>query len=148
MSATRHDLARSFLMEAVYRSRNSQGLGAVFAGKTNCGLGEGPVANLDLTDKAQSLFDELWTEPLTQEQLDSIRATTRGWIERCDALDRDRNHFLRDFRQANGFDRTDYTPEQTAAYERGLDDVNSGADDELSDAARALLGSDHGRLSE
>ena len=142
MSATRHDLARSFLMEAVYRSRNSQGLGSVFAGKTNCGLGEGPVANLDLTERAQALFNELWAEAPAQEQLDAIRATTRDWVERNDALDRDRNHFLRDFRQANGFDRTDYTPEQTSAYESGLDNVNSGADDELSDAARALLGSD------
>jgi hypothetical protein len=142
MGATRHDLARSFLMEAVYRSRNSQGLGSVFAGKTNCGLGEGPVANLDLTERAQALFNELWAEAPAQEQLDAIRATTRDWVERNDALDRDRNHFLRDFRQANGFDRTDYTPEQMTAYESGLDNVNSGADDELSDAARALLGSD------
>lgn len=142
MGATRHDLARSFLMEAVYRSRNSQGLGSVFAGKTNCGLGEGPVANLDLTEKAQTLFNELWAEAPAQEQLDAIRATTRGWVERNDALDRDRNHFLRDFRQANGFDRTSYTAEQMAAYESGLDKVNSGADDELSGAARALIGSD------
>jgi len=142
MGATRHDLARSFLMEAVYRSRNSQGLGSIFAGKTNCGLGEGPAANLDLTERAQTLFNELWAEAPAQEQLDVIRATTRGWVERNDALDRDRNHFLRDFRQANGFDRTSYTAEQMAAYESGLDKVNSGADDELSGAARALIGSD------
>ena len=139
MSAARHDLARSFLMEAVYRSRNSQGLGSVFAGKTNCGLGEGPVANLDLTERAQALFDELWTEPLTQAQLDEIRAKTRAWIERSDALDRDRNHFLRDFRQANGFDRTVYTEEQTTAYESGLEKVNSGADEALGEAAKSLL---------
>ena len=142
MSATRHDLARSFLMEAVYRSRNSQGLGSVFAGKTNCGLGEGPVANLDLTERAQALFDELWTEPLTQAQLDEIRAKTRAWIERSDALDRDRNHFLRDFRQANGFDRTVYTEEQTTAYESGLEKVNSGADEALGEAATSLLRGD------
>ena len=139
MSAARHDLARRFLMEAVYRSRNSQGLGSVFAGKTNCGLGEGPVANLDLTEKAQALFDELWTEPLTQAHLDEIRAKTRAWIERSDALDRDRNHFLRDFRQANGFDRTVYTEEQTTAYESGLEKVNSGADEALGEAAKSLL---------
>jgi len=142
MSAARHDLARSFLMEAVYRSRNSQGLGSVFAGKTNCGLGEGPVANLDLTERAQALFDELWTEPLTQAQLDEIRAKTRAWIERSDALDRDRNHFLRDFRQANGFDRTVYTEEQTTAYESGLERVNSGADEALGEAATSLLRGD------
>ena len=139
MSAARHDLARSFLMEAVYRSRNSQGLGSVFAGKTNCGLGEGPVTNLDLTERAQALFDELWTEPLTQAQLDEIRAKTRAWIERSDALDRDRNHFLRDFRQANGFDRTVYTEEQTTAYESGLEKVNSGADEARGEAAKSLL---------
>ena len=142
MSAARHDLARSFLMEAVYRSRNSQGWGSVFAGKTNCGLGEGPVTNLDLTERAQALFDELWTEPLTQAQLDEMRAKTRAWIERSDALDRDRNHFLRDFRQANGFDRTVYTEEQTTAYESGLEKVNSGADEALGEAATSLLRGD------
>ena len=139
MSAARHDLARAFLVEAVYRSRNSQGLDSVFAGKSNCGLGEGPVANLDLSEKAQSLFDELWPEAPDQVHLDAIRATTRGWVERCDALDRDRNHFLRDFRQANGFDRGGYTPEQLVEYESGLEDVNSSADAALAEAAEALV---------
>jgi len=139
MSAARHDLARAFLVEAVYRSRNSQGLESVFAGKSNCGLGEGPVANLDLSEKARSLFDELWPEAPDQVHLDAIRATTRGWVERCDALDRDRNHFLRDFRQANGFDRSAYTTEQLVEYESGLEDVNSSADAALSETAEALL---------
>ena len=139
MSAARQDLARAFLEEAVYRSRNSQGLESVFAGKSNCGLGEGPVANLDLSEKARSLFDELWPEAPDQVHLDAIRATTRGWVERCDALDRDRNHFLRDFRQANGFDRSAYTTEQLVEYESGLEDVNSSADAALSETAEALL---------
>ncbi len=139
MSAARHDLARAFLVEAVYRSRNSQGLESVFAGKSNCGLGEGPVANLDLSEKARSLFDELWPEAPDQVHLDAIRVTTRGWVERCDALDRDRNHFLRDFRQANGFDRSAYTTEQLVEYESGLEDVNSSADAALSETAEALL---------
>ena len=141
MSAARHDLARSFLSEAVYRSRNSQGLGSVFAGKSNCGLGEGPATNLDLSLKAQALFEELWGEATSEDHLDEIRATTRAWVERCDALDRDRNHFLRDFRHANGFDRSTYTPEQLAAYEAGLAEVNSGADEELDRAAEELLAS-------
>ena len=72
MSAARHDLARAFLVEAVYRSRNSQGLDSALAGKSNCGLGEGPVANLDLSEKAQSLFDELWPETPDQAHLDAM----------------------------------------------------------------------------
>ena len=139
MSAARHESARAFLTEAVYRSRNSQGLDSVFAGKSNCGLGEGPVTNIDLSLKAQALFDELWGEAPSEAHLDAIRAVTRSWVERCDALDRDRNHFLRDFRQTNGFDRSGYTPEQLAAYEVGLAEVNSGADEELSRAAEDLL---------
>jgi len=139
MSAARHDLACAFLVEAVYRSRNSQGLDSAFAGKSNCGLGEGPVANLDLSEKAQSLFDELWPETTDQAHLDAIRVTTRGWVERCDALDRDRNHFLRDFRQTNGFDRSAYTTEQLVEYESGLEDVNSSADAALAEAAEALV---------
>ena len=139
MSAARQDLARAFLVEAVYRSRNSQGLDSVIAGKSNCGLGEGPVTNLDLSEKAQALFEKLWAEAPDQAHLDAIRATTRAWVERCDALDRDRNHFLKAFRQANGFDRTAYTTEQLADYELGLEDVNSTADAALAEAAEALL---------
>ena len=139
MSAARHDLARSFLSEAVYRSRNSQGLGSVFAGKSNCGLGEGPVTNLDLSLKAQALFEELWGEATSEDHLDEIRATTRAWVERSDALDRDRNHFLKAFRKANGFDRSSYTTEQLSEYELGLEEVNSTVDAALSEAASALL---------
>jgi len=139
MSAARQDLARAFLEEAIYRSRNSQGLDSVFAGKSNCGLGEGPVSNLDLSERAQSVFDALWPELPDQTHLDAIRATTLTWIERCDALDRDRNHFLKAFRQANGFDRTAYSTEQLAEFESGLEDVNSSADAALSEAAEALL---------
>ena len=139
MSADRHDLARTFLEEAVYRSRNSQGLSSVFADKSNCGLGEGPVSNLDLSEKARAIFEELWPGEIEEDQLDQIRAKTRAWVERSDALDRDRNHFLKAFRQANGFDRTAYTAEQLAEYEAGLEGVNSTADLELSEAASALL---------
>ena len=139
MSADPLDLARTFLVEAVYRSRNSQGLSSVFAEKSNCGLGEGPVSNLDLSEKAQAIFEELWPGEIEEDQLDQIRAKTRAWVERSDALDRDRNHFLKAFRQANGFDRTAYTAEQLAEYEAGLEGVNSTADLELSEAASALL---------
>jgi hypothetical protein len=139
MSAARHDLARAFLTEAVYRSRNSQGLSSVFAGKTNCGLGEGAVTNLDLSPKAQELFDQLWPSIRDESLLDEIRTTTRTWVERCDALDRDRNHFLRDFRQSNGFDRSTYTPNQLDAYEAGLKSVNAIADTALGEAATHLL---------
>jgi len=139
MSADRLELARTFLVEAVYRSRNSQGLSSVFAEKSNCGLGEGPVSNLDLSDKAQALFVKLWPGDMEPSQLDAIRATTREWVERSDSLDRDRNHFLKAFRKANGFDRTSYTAEQLAEYEAGLEDVNSTLDAALSEAAAALL---------
>ena len=139
MSVARHDLGRAFLTEAVYRSRNSQGLDSTFAGKSNCGLGEGPVSNLDLSEKAQAIFAELWPGDIGEAHLEAIRTTTRAWVERSDALDRDRNHFLKAFRQTNGFDRTAYTTEQLAEYEAGLEDVNSTADAALSEAAEALL---------
>jgi hypothetical protein len=139
MSADPLDLARTFLVEAVYRSRNSQGLSSVFAEESNCGLGEGPVSNLDLSDKAQAIFKELWPGDMGEAQLDAIRATTRAWVERSDSLDRDRNHFLKAFRKANGFDRTSYTTEQLTEYEAGLEGVNSTVDAALSEAATVLL---------
>ena len=87
----------------------------------------------------RDLFEKLWPNTPDESLLDTIRATTRAWIERCDALDRDRNHFLRDFRQTNGFDRSAYTPDQLAAYDAGLEDVNANASTALTEAAANLL---------
>ena len=61
------------------------------------------------------------------------------WIQRQDALDRKRNHFLRDFRGANGFDRNAYAPDVMAAYEAGLEAVNAEVREGLRAAADALL---------
>ncbi|MCP3919356.1 MAG: hypothetical protein GY711_27785 [bacterium] len=59
------------------------------------------------------------------------------------ALDRKRNHFMKDFRHEHGFDRAQYDAEQAAAYRAGLDAVDAEVDAEVDEgraaAARALL---------
>ena len=50
-----------------------------------------------------------------------------------------RNHFLRDFRNAHGADRSQYDPEQTAEFERGLGQINAEALAARREAAERLL---------
>lgn len=72
--------------------------------------------------------------------LTHLREVMRAWIERQDQLDRDRNHFLKAFRQRHGFDRRAYSGEQLAEYDSGLAAINARADAERREHASRLLG--------
>ena len=140
----RSDLAEAFLREAVYRSRAAQAAASAFpsgdAESGRCGLGERAAVVLDLGDEGRALFERLWPAEPAAAELERIRTVLRGWVERQDALDRKRNHFLKAFRQEHGFDRTRYTPPQLAAFDAGLARVNAEEDRERRDAAGELLG--------
>jgi len=143
VSEDRLRLAEAFLQEAVYRSREAQKGESVWRpGVGNCGLGDTAAVDLDLTERAQELSREIWPEPFSPEQTRHVHVVMTRWIERQDALDRDRNHFLRGFRSVNGFDRTQYTGEQAAAYRAGLDRVNGEIDQARRAAALELLESE------
>jgi hypothetical protein len=64
----------------------------------------------------------------------------REWVERQDVLDRERNHFMKAFRQRHGFDRTKYTAELLAQFEQGLERVNAQVAAERRAVAAKLLG--------
>ena len=135
--------AEAFLQEAVYRSREAQaGAGLWAAGDpnaANCGLGESAAVVLDLTPRAIELFDALWPTPIAGEDLAFVRERLKDWIERQDALDRDRNHFLKGFRKKHGFDRSAYSDDLLRTYEAGLEEVNARVTDERRATAEALL---------
>ncbi|MEL6907421.1 MAG: hypothetical protein AAFU73_20960 [Planctomycetota bacterium] len=138
-SEERVALAESFLQEAVYRSRGDQAGATLLAGgAANCGLGEKPSVALDLTPKAEEHFRSLFGE--TPPALDGVEAAMARWVKRQDALDRKRNHFLRDFRAEHGADRRAYAPETRSAYEAGLDAVNAEVTAGRRAAALELLG--------
>lgn len=131
-------LAESFLQEAVYRSRGDQaGATLLAAGSASCGLGEKPSVVLDLSPKAEELFQQLFAEK--DISLEDLKASMASWVKRQDALDRKRNHFMKDFRQAHGFDRNAYSSEQRADFESGLDAVNAEVAEARKLAAVALL---------
>lgn len=147
-SADRLEAAEAFLQEAVYRSRAKQaasfGLArearaAEGADTVQCGLGREAAIELDLAEKGRALADRIWSAPLDADGLAHVQSAMRAWIRRQDALDRDRNHFLKAFRKANGFDRRAYDAEQLAAYEAGLEAINRGADEERRAFAEHLL---------
>lgn len=97
------------------------------------------LRTLDLSPRAAQLARELWPAGLAEARVEQVRRTLAHWIQRQDALDRDRNHFLKAFRQAHGFDRNTYTPEQRAAFEAGLERVNAQVAAEHRAAAASLL---------
>lgn len=131
--------AQAFLQEAVYRSRARQAAGTELAGgDPNCGLGEKAALELNLSERGAELFASLWPDPDAVDRA-HVLGVLSDWVTRQDALDRKRNHFLRDFRHANGFDRTAYTAEQREAFEQGLDAVNREVNDGLRQAAQRLL---------
>lgn len=140
--------AEAFLQEAVYRSRCAQAETLLLSQDERlpdggqCGLGARAGLVLDLSPKAEQLFAELWPEGLAEEHLPAIQECMRQWVERQDALDRKRNHFMKAFRGEHGFDRETYDEEQAAAYRAGLDAVNEEVDEGRRKVARGLLGAE------
>jgi hypothetical protein len=136
-------LAEAYLQEAVYRSREVQadplagGLG-VSAG---CGLGAEAAVELAHTEKAASLFEDLFPGSMDARRFGHLRAVTAEWVARQDALDRKRNHFLRDFRREHGAERTAYSADEARAFDQGLEAVNEEERRARRAAARRLIDS-------
>jgi len=135
------------LQEAVFRSRAAQAAGLGLAGGRldrepapgGCGLGQKAVVELELTTHGEELFHTLWPKPPGPATLQRLREGLADWVRRQDALDRKRNHFLREFRQTHGFDRTHYSDEDRAAFEAGLARLSVEETEARRDAARALV---------
>jgi hypothetical protein len=140
-------LAAAFLQEAVYRSRERQAVGVSLlparpdgSSPTNCGLGREARVVLDLSSRARELCAELWPAPMDETELERLRDATAAWVERQDAFDRERNHFLRDFRREHDAERTTYTPDVQRAFDAGLAAINSRETRERNKTAATLLG--------
>jgi hypothetical protein len=148
-ASTRVELALAFLQEAVYRSRESKPAGAGFlSGASNCGLGERPSVQLELGARGQELCSALWPEGLSPQQFEVVRECMAEWVRRQDGLDRKRNHYLKDFRQANGMDRTRYSPQQSAEFEQGLAKINQEETQLRLAAAESMLAETQIKASE
>jgi hypothetical protein len=144
MNGDRLALAEAFLQEAVFQSRAKQAAGAALASgasskPTNCGLGREAAIVLELSARGEELLRALFAKPLAEPELARVDAVRREWIERQDRLDRDRNHFLKAFRNAHGFDRNRYSPSELAEFEAGLARINGLADAERRERATELL---------
>lgn len=144
MDASRIELAEAFLREAVYRSRAKQGLISALSPESGdapgaCGLGQSAAVELGLDEKGATLFAKLFGDTLAPAALEHVRGTMTEWIERQDALDRKRNHFMKAFRHEHGFDRAAYSEAQRGEYEAGLDRINDQVNSELREAAGRLI---------
>lgn len=151
-------LAEELLQEAVYRSRSSgaestpaapfvppagsldaPAARTATAGAGPCGLGAKAAIDLDFTPRAETLFRELFPAALTPAELEALRETIAAWVKRQDAIDRRRNHFLKDFRGVHGLDRRVYARDTLAAFEAGLERINEDALAQRRSAAESLL---------
>ena len=149
MTEERIRRAESFLQEAVYQSRARQAAGVGLSGgrpdgppgspTSGCGLGGDSATDLELTERGEELFRELWPRAVGPTELARIQEVMTEWVERQDALDRKRNHFLRDFRQTHGFDRRTYSKELANEMEAGLAAINAEVNERLAAAAKTLL---------
>jgi len=124
------ELAERFLQEAVFRSRERQAVGAELrrgasTGAGNCGLGEKAAIELDLSPRGRELAAQLWPAGLGAGALEQLKSAVADWVVEQDALDRKRNHFLRDFRGQHGADRTKYSDETLRAFEAGLEKIKA-----------------------
>lgn len=120
------DLARRFLQETVFASRQATHAYSP-DGAQGCGLGARPAIPPDFNARQGELLTGMLEAAAKSSEavsFDDVRACCADWIKVQDGLDRKRNHFLKDFRQANGFDRKAYSAEVEAAFKAGLDDVN------------------------
>lgn len=138
-------LAEGFLCEVVFRSRAEQATSSVLAPaldaspKGRCGLGERASVVLDLSERGAEFFARLWPVEPPATEIARIQGVMRAWVIEQDALDRQRNHYLKAFRQAHGFDRARYSPAETAEFESGLARINSREDAARRAAAIALV---------
>lgn len=121
-------LARQFLQESVFASREaSHGFSPrSLDGASGCGLGLRPTIPDDFNGKQARLLEQMLSAASKGEHgpFASIREKVEEWIKTQDALDRKRNHFLRDFRQQHGFDRASYAADVEAAFKAGLAAIN------------------------
>jgi hypothetical protein len=133
--------AEAFLQEAVYRSREARAapLAAPSTRERACGLGERAAVDLDLSARALELERSLWPTPLSPTARPHVDTILAAWVERADAFDRKRNHFLKAFRQKHGFDRTRYSATDLAAYDSGLEAIHAEIRAGHRAAAHALL---------
>jgi len=135
----RLELCEKLLQEAVYQARAKSG-GFPGGAGAGCGLGPPPEARgLELTEHGRELFGTLFPAPPSPTRLARISELVQGWVGEADALDRERNHFLRAFRTRHGFDRRAYSPAEAREFEQGLERVNTEAGARLRAAAQALL---------
>jgi len=138
------ELARSFLQESVFASRQASHSFSPRAldGATGCGLGLRPAIPDDFNDKQAELLEKLLAAANVGTEgapFSAIRDQATEWIKLQDALDRKRNHFLRDFRTQHGAERKSYSSEVEAAFKGGLQAVN--------DENNALLEAHAGKLA-
>jgi hypothetical protein len=144
----RLETAEAFLAEAVFasRARQAAGVSLLKAGQkdgsspSNCGLGAAAAVELELSPRGRELYGRLWSAPPDAAQLTRIRAALTKWVERQDALDRERNHFLKAFRGKHGADRRAYSTELQVQFDSGLARVNENVVTERRAAALELLG--------
>lgn len=133
-------LAHKFLEESVFAAREAQHGGGPTVEAGGCGLGARPVIPASFNKKQADLMEEMIGVSGGDAEIVVAAAVQHAeqWIKLQDGLDRKRNHFLKDFRNAHGFDRKQYPPDVEARFKQGIDAVNQENRSKLDAAADAV----------
>lgn len=138
---SKQSLAREFLTQILYKSREALHQRGPFtvSGGGSCGLGENPPSPEALGPERGRFLAGLFPPDGPDDGGRTLSPLLQNWLKDSDALDRDRNHFLKRFRQAHGLDRRRYDAATEKAFAEGLERLKARQDALLGSYARKLL---------
>lgn len=137
-------VAAAFLQESVYASRAASHAFSPRAldGASGCGLGLRPAIPEDFSPRQAELLERmtalLGVEPSAMPY-GELRKRAAEYIKIQDGLDRQRNHFIKDFRTEHGFERAAWAEPVAAQFKTGIDAINAENRARLDALARALV---------
>lgn len=138
---SKQPLVREFLTQILYKSREALHQRDPFAVSSggSCGLGENPPSLEALGPEWGRFLAGLFPPDGPTGGGRSLSPFLQSWLKDSDALDRDRNHFLKRFRQAHGLDRRRYDAPTEKVFAEGLERLKARQDALLENYAQKLL---------
>ncbi len=138
---SKQPLVREFLKQVLYKSREALHQRSPFSVSSggSCGLGENPPFLEALGPEWGRFLAGLFPPDGPDDGDGALSSLLQSWLKDSDALDRDRNHFLKRFRQAHGLDRRRYDAATEKAFAEGLERLKARQDALLGSYAQKLL---------
>lgn len=141
-------LSVAFLQESVFASRAASHSTTLrlLDGASGCGKGPRPVIPEDFNPRQADLLARmlvLRAVTPSPAMFDTVRDRVGRWVKIQDGIDRQRSHFIKDFRDIHGFEHASWAAPVQAEFKERIDVINADNRVRLDAAAgdlAALLG--------